>query len=311
MRRNVFTAKLFPCRPVFLCGVVCVISAGCGPIRPAPVADRMPAPKAAPNVAAKPAQRAPAVRPEFYVVKPGDTLYSIATVFGIEVRDLAAWNNIDTGRIQVGQQLRLTAPVSTTVIAPLKTVPGAIESRPLEQAATSVPSDENVKSEPKGVRVPYSDQAYAQMASIKPGPGAGPEAKAEPKQGAAAVHGIDWAWPATGKVITTFNNTTSKGISISGRLGQPVVASAAGKVIFSGTGIRGLGKFIVIKHSDAYISVYAHNSVLLVKNNQTVVKGQKIAEMGNSDSDQVQLHFEIRRDGKPVDPVKLLPEPHA
>ena len=114
-------------------------------------------------------------------------------------------------------------------------------------------------------------------------------------------------WPTSGKVVGTFNDATSKGIAIAGKLGQPVLASAPGRVIFSGTGIRGFGKLIVIKHNNTYLSVYAHNSELMVKEGQTVSKGQKIAEMGNTDADQVKLHFEIRRFGKPVDPMKLLP----
>jgi len=120
---------------------------------------------------------------------------------------------------------------------------------------------------------------------------------------------IAWVWPANGKVIGTFNDAAKlKGISIAGKLGQPVTASAAGRVIFSGTGIRGFGKLIVIKHNDTFLSVYAHNSELLVKEGQSVAKGQKIAEMGKSDTDQVKLHFEIRRFGKPVDPMTLLPQ---
>jgi lipoprotein NlpD len=170
----------------------------------------------------------------------------------------------------------------------------------------------NVKSEPQGVRVPYSDQAYAQLASLKPieSPAPKPEARPEQKpEGAKGPDDLDWTWPATGKVIGNFSEGANlKGIAIAGRRGQPVLASAAGRVIFSGTGIRGFGKLIVIKHNDTFLSVYAHNSELLVKEGQTVAKGQKIAEMGDSDADQVKLHFEIRRFGKPVDPLKLLPD---
>ena len=109
-------------------------------------------------------------------------------------------------------------------------------------------------------------------------------------------------------LLSAFNETTNlKGIGIAGRLGQPVIASAPGKVLYSGDGIRGYGKLVIIKHNKVYLSVYAHNSQLLVKEGQSVVKGQKIAEMGATDSDQVKLHFEIRRFGKPLDPIKLLP----
>ena len=178
-------------------------------------------------------------------------------------------------------------------------------------AQTATPAVGGVKSEPKGVRVPYSEQAYAQLASLKPetSPGSKPEARPEPKPDAArGEDDLDWIWPASGKVISAFNDSANlKGIAIAGRTGQPILASAAGKVIFSGTGIRGFGQLIVIKHNNTFLSVYAHNSVLLVKEGQTVTKGQKIAEMGNTDTDQVKLHFEIRRQGKPVDPLKFLP----
>jgi lipoprotein NlpD len=125
---------------------------------------------------------------------------------------------------------------------------------------------------------------------------------------AESSEGVSWSWPASGKIISTFNDSANlKGIAIAGKRGQPVLASAPGRVIFSGTGIRGFGKLIVIKHNDTFLSVYAHNNELLVKEGQNVAKGQKIAEMGSTDTDQVKLHFEIRRFGKPVDPVKLLP----
>ncbi len=118
---------------------------------------------------------------------------------------------------------------------------------------------------------------------------------------------LDWTWPTRGKLVGSFNDSTSKGIAIAGKLGQPIHASAPGRVIFSGTGIRGFGKLIVIKHNNTYLSVYAHNNELSVKEGQNVTRGQKIAEMGSSDADQVKLHFEIRRFGKPIDPMKLLP----
>src|SRR5919112_3559470 len=117
----------------------------------------------------------------------------------------------------------------------------------------------------------------------------------------------EWVWPVKGKLLSTFNGTTNKGIDIAGKRGQAVLASGPGRVIFSGTGVRGMGKFIVIKHSEELISVYGHNDEVLVKYGQNVVKGQKIAEMGSTDADQVKLHFEIRRNGTPIDPLTLLP----
>ncbi|MGH8650095.1 MAG: peptidoglycan DD-metalloendopeptidase family protein, partial [Burkholderiales bacterium] len=137
-----------------------------------------------------------------------------------------------------------------------------------------------------------------------------PSPRDEPRApiGPGGEESVAWGWPASGKVISAFSDSANqRGISIAGKLGQPVLASAAGRVIFSGTGIRGFGKLIVIKHNNTFLSVYAHNSELLVKEGQNVAKGQKIAEMGSTDADQVRLHFEIRRLGKPVDPMKLLP----
>ncbi|HKA43121.1 MAG TPA: peptidoglycan DD-metalloendopeptidase family protein [Burkholderiales bacterium] len=285
--------------------------AACTAHRPAPVVDRTaPAKPAAPaksTVTVQPAWRPPDTRPEFYTVRPGDTLYSIALDHGIDYRDLALWNGIsNTGTVKPGQQLRLSPPQTAATTAPLQSAPG-VQARPLTGAPVA-PAD-TVKSQPLGVRVPYSEQAYAQLAAIKPD--GSPPAKPEAPSAAPGSDGdeIQFIWPTNGKVVNTFNDGANlKGIGIAGKSGQPVYASAPGRVIFSGTGIRGFGKLIVIKHNNTFLSVYGHNSELLVKEGQNVSKGQKIAEMGNTDADQVKLHFEIRRYGKPVDPVKLLPE---
>jgi lipoprotein NlpD len=201
--------------------------------------------------------------------------------------------------------------VGTAVTAPLKSAPAAVEARPLGSGGIAqAPGPNDIKTQPKAVRVPFSDKVYAQMASINPVAAAPEQAETKAGPQPAEVKGgdeLDWGWPATGKIISSFNDTTSKGIAIAGKSGQPVAASAGGKIIFSGTGIRGFGKLIVIKHNKTFLSVYAHNSALLVKEGQTVAKGQKIAEMGNTDADQVELYFEIRRFGKPLDPAKLLP----
>ena len=302
-------------------GVVSVaaalLSAGCTAPRPAPVVDRAPQAKPAAPVKPAPGVKAPVPvesRPPFHTVKKGETLYSIALEYGLDYRELAEWNGIDPTKVQTGQQLRLTPPDTSVRAAPLKSAPPAIEARPLGAppgtVAVPAPGAAAIKSEPKGVRLPYSEQSYAQLAQIKPETAAPPkpqDTQAKPESSAEGA-ALSWVWPAAGKLVGTFNGSTAKGIAIAGKLGQPVLASAAGKVIHSGTGIRGLGRFIVIKHNDAYLSVYAHNNLLLVKEGDSVSRGQKIAEMGNSDADQVKLHFEIRRFGKPVDPVKLLPD---
>lgn len=302
--------------------------AGCAVLTPAPVSERTPPPKpgakpapvaAQPDTASKPdasviATPLPPASPALpsgptYTVRQGDTLFSIGKAHGIDYRDLAAWNGIDPASIKVGQQLQLTPPGGVAT-APMKPPAGAVEARPLEGGVGVPSTDPNLKTQPLAQRVPYSDDAYARMAKVQPAakPDAKPEPTPEAKPEAPRGNGeVDWAWPTTGKVIGNFNDGANKGVVIAGKMGQPVQASAAGRVIFSGTGIRGLGKLVVIRHNANYLSVYAHNNNLLVKEGQNVTKGQKIAEMGNSDADQVKLHFEIRLQGKPVDPVKLLP----
>lgn len=288
--------------------VLLVLSSGCMTGRPAPVSERLPPPQAK-SPPLKPAPRAAQAsapdqpRPESYTVKAGDTMYSIALEFGLDYRELAAWNNVEPSRIRVGQQLRLSPP-GGVVATPLRTPPGAVEGKPLGSGAGAVAG---ARTEPRGVRVPYSDQAYAQMSGVKPEAVAKAADQPDARPFPPGADEVDWIWPVSGKVVSPFNEASNKGIGIAGKMGQPVMAAGPGRVIFSGTGIRGLGKLIVIKHNEKFLSVYAHNRELLVKEGQTVTRGQKIAEMGNTDTDQVKLHFEIRRLGKPVDPAALLP----
>lgn len=262
-------------------------------------------------------------RPEIHVVKKGDTLYSIALDYGQDYRELAAWNNLqDPALIRLDQRLRLFPPDSVGELALPQAVPLPVEIPP---APVAVP----VKTEPKARKLPYSEQALAQLKAAAPkpasasatapsppptaAPAAKPAVKAPatpvPKDAGSADVRLIWEWPAQGKLIYGFGEgTNQKGVGIEGRSGQAVLASAPGKVVYSGSGLRGYGKLIIIKHNTSYLSVYAHNSQILVKEGQAVAKGQKIAEMGNSDSDRVALHFEIRRLGKPIDPLQYLPE---
>jgi lipoprotein NlpD len=348
-----------------------VTVAGCSNPGPAPVVERAvwdepdyasarppaPAPKKPAAASERPAQpraepqaHAPDWRPESYVVKKGDTLYSIALDHGLAYRDVAAWNSLtDPNVIKVGQTLKLVPPPgwreeedgASVVARPVAPAP-ALEGRPLEQAAPP-----EVKTGPKGVKLAYSPEALARLRGTPPAPappaasarslesaqaGVSPPAKssAAPSQTAPApiaprpapsppvsgapaavseVDGVGWAWPARGPLLHAFNQGANpKGVAIGGGEGQPVLASAPGKVVYAGSGLRGYGKLIIIKHNSTYLSVYAHNRALLVKEGDHVSGGQRIAEMGSSDAEQVGLHFEIRRLGKPVDPLKYLPQ---
>jgi lipoprotein NlpD len=328
--------RISPCLlralPFFLLGLV-----GCTSNAPAPVSDLAP-----PAALAKPAgaagSAAPAsgeLKPGFYLVKKGDTLYSIALDHGQGYRDVAAWNSLeDPNRIQVGQQLRVSPPdaggaAPGAVTRPI-TSAGPIEARPLSStngaasaAATAAPVSLNsdpLKREPKGGKLPYSEQALAQMqkadaappanaavAVAKPAGNAAPAVATPAATSSGDEGGVDWSWPNSAKVTAGFVDGGNKGIDMAAKTGEAVLAAGDGKVAYVGTGMRGYGKMVIVKHNAAYLSVYAHNSQILVKEGQTVAKGQKIAEIGSSDTDQPKLHFEIRRQGKPVDPLKYLP----
>jgi lipoprotein NlpD len=237
------------------------------------------------------------------------------------------------------------AAVTTTPLrAAPPIVPGDARPAPSPSATPLVVpgsrNADNYKVQPKGIKEPYSEQALrdvaravsatppappppaveasapATVARVEakpvPGPVAAPAPAPSTESRPAAMDGddekLEWTWPASGKLITGFSdNANLKGIDISGKAGQPVLASAAGKVVYAGTGIRGYGKLVIVKHSSTYLSAYAHNKEIVVKEGQQVARGQKIAEMGNTDAEQVMLHFEIRRQGKPVDPLKYLP----
>lgn len=266
-----------------------------------------------------------------HVVQRGETLYSIALEHGVDYRELARWNGLGDGtHIRVGQALRLSPPGTTQAGAtPPKGVEvgsaplagGGVEARPLDQGALAAQGqgDGSTKTAPKALRLPYSKENVAMLSARGGAPATAPAAAPSAAQptptasaptGAAAAQGaLDFVWPAKGKLLNGFSEPNNKGVDIAGNLGDPVVAAAPGRVMYTGTGIRGYGKLIVIKHDDGYNSVYAHNRAILVKEGQSVARGQRIAEIGATDSDRPKLHFEIRKSGKPVDPMKYLPPP--
>jgi len=260
-------------------------------------------------------------------VKRGDTLYSIALDHGADPRDLVQWNRIDNpSRLQVGQVLRVAPPEGQPAVqVGAARGSGAIDARPLESRPLEskpvpppVAASGVTKSEPKALRLPYSSENLAMLQKSEPSPPVAPAARPEQKPEPAAqppkaaaepreADGVEFIWPARGKLLTGFSEPANKGVDIAGKPGDPVVAAASGRVIYIGTGIRGYGKLIVIKHDNNFNSVYAHNREILVKQDQAVARGQKIAELGDTDADSPKLHFEIRKSGKPVDPVKYLP----
>ena len=260
---------------------VALLTAGCSPrvIRPAPVEDRGTVRSSSGVVGATDPSGKPlpgaenAGKPGYYTVKPGDTVIRIGLDTGQNWRDIVRWNNLENPNlIEVGQVLRVVPPGSDN---------NQVVTRPV---------------------APGSATAIARPASAASG-AAAPSATAA----SAGEDEVVFIWPAQGQLIGSFDDVKNKGFDISGKTGDPIVASADGRVVYAGAGLRGYGNLIILKHNSTYLTAYAHNQTLLVKEDQTVKKGQKIAEMGNSDADRVKLHFEVRRQGKPVDPAKYLP----
>lgn len=297
--------------------VPAMMLAGCLSQQPAPTVDRAGTTASRSTVAVQP------VGPGYYTVKRGDTLYRIALDNGQDHRDIATWNNIaNPSAIKEGQVLRVVPPGAAepadgVVTKPIATGSG-VETRSLDQpAGTPVASSSSVKREPRVGKEPYSDEAYARL--NKQAEAAKPvEAKPEPKPEAApsapapaVVAGPDdvaWMWPSAAKVTAQYSDSGNKGLDFAGKAGDPVLAAGDGKVVYAGSGLRGFGELVIVKHNATYLSAYAHNRRILVKEGQQVTRGQRIAEMGNTDAESVKLHFEIRKQGKPVDPAGYLPK---
>jgi lipoprotein NlpD len=275
--------------------LVVLLAACASPARHAPVEERPTATRpTTPPVAQPPADTAKpppgienAGKPGYYQVKPGDTLIRIGLETGQNWRDIAKWNNIDNPNlIEVGQVLRVATPGADPGVATTKPVQTAkVEAKPLPAPGAASAASAPVASSSAPIAA-----IVAPLPSVR-------ESEDE----------LAWQWPANGPVTGGFDEARNKGLSIAGKAGDPVYAAADGRVVYAGSGLRGYGNLVIIKHNNTYLTAYAHNQTLLVKEEQFVKKGQKIAEMGSSDSDHVQLHFEIRKQGKPVDPAKLLP----
>lgn len=220
-------------------------------------------------------------KPGYYAVRSGDTLTKIALEHGQAWRDIARWNGLDNPNlIEVDQVLRVVPPSMDASNRAAAAKPAATPTtNPSSNPATNAVSNPSVNATPA----------------------------AAPLNAAPNDDNLVFAWPHPGQVLSGFDETKNKGLDFAGKAGDPVLAAADGKVVYAGSGLRGYGNLVILKHNNTYLTAYAHNQTLLVKEDQTVQKGQRIAEMGSSDADRVKLHFEIRKQGKPVDPAKLLP----
>lgn len=302
--------------------VVCMIGlviGACASSVPAPIADRkpgVPSPALPPSAVAKPATP-PVVAPPVAQV-PAEPQ--------VEVKPIAAPPTIEARPIEV-RPLE-ARPIIVPVPAPIPegTPPVGAPPVALTPQKPSAPSlRAELKTEPRAFKAPYSDENLAALQrgdeprrdAAKPEarvpdvkPAAPPVAAVKPEAAplASAPEGdtVEWIWPAPGRVLDNFE-TNTKGVSISGRLGEAVLAAAGGRVVYSGSGLKGYGQLVIIKHNETFLSAYAHNSRILVKEGDAVKRGQKIAEIGATDTDRPKLHFEIRQSGKPVDPTAYLP----
>lgn len=252
-------------------------------------------------------------KPGYYTVKPGDTVIRISLEAGVAWRDIVAWNNLDNPNlIEVGQVLRVVPPGSDAAMGVAAAKPigsPKIEARGLDTKPAPKPATGSGAAGGASAAGPVGAAAGASVTASTPSSGQVtpvPPVPAETKDGRDADE-PSWVWPAAGPTLGGFEEGKRKGLSIGGKAGDPVVAAADGRVVYAGSGLRGYGNLVIIKHSGDFLTAYAHNQSLAVKEDQVVRKGQKIAEMGSTDSDRVQLHFEIRKQGKPIDPAKQLP----
>ena len=269
-----------------LVSIITVVIVGCTVPRPAPVETRTVEMERKP-VEAQFKRNKNLIDGAFYTVRKGDTLFGIALAFGQNWRDIASWNNLsDPDKIKIGEKLRVM-PKDTS---------NAAVSIPLESAAIETPPGRSTSGESE---VALNERALDDNDVL-------PDNGIDRDEG--LVSSLGWVWPANGQVTEQFSDSNSKGISIAGASGEAIFAVSDGKVVYSGNGLRGYGNLVIIKHPNEFITAYAHNKSIFVKEGETVDKGQKIAEMGMSETDSPKLLFEVRRGGKPLDPLLYLPK---
>lgn len=310
-----------------LCAASTLLLAGCATsLTPAPVTDRNPSasrststPPPLPPIGTAPtgvatlpplngqasssgANADKAGQPGYYVVKPGDTVMRISLETGQYWRDVVRWNNMENpNALEVGQVLRVAPPPGEALAKPVLP-PTRVDGKPLGAASAPVAG----ASAPV-VSLPNSTPVVVTPPPSPTSPAPAPTSAAKTPSADTSDEDIAWSWPATGSVIAPFDETRNRGLDIAGKTGDPVLAAADGRVIYADSGLRGYGNLVILRHNNTFLTAYAHNSKLLVKEGDMVKRNQRIAEMGNSASDRVKLHFEIRRLGKAVDPSKLLP----
>ena len=260
--------------------------------------------------------------PDDYPVSSGDTIYSIAWKYELDPFELARWNNISSPyRIYPGQRLKMKQ-VDSVAVAQTSTQKSTTTSRPdsitvrkgdtLYALAKQHDISAGQLASINGLKSPYTikpGQTLRLTATKTYRPPATSSSKTTTASLPADNKKISWQWPVQGKLITTFksNKTGRKGIDIAGSEGKTIKAAAPGKVVYSGNGLISYGNLVIIKHNRTYLSAYAHNRTLLVKEGDSIKAGQKIAELGKTGADSPRLHFEIRKNGKPVNPLKYLP----